>query len=1028
MPSSNSLQPPPHPMSAADTSRSPSPLPAARQPSAHHASASATAPAEQSNTRSSPLQPPSPPSTNTITTSTAQGGVPAFLERRNSDAFKFNVLPAIGPPHAPSSNNRGMPRSPQPTRSSTSAGGIYSDSMPSAHPPPFSHRNGAPSSASSASSIASVHGLPYPQREISPPGPPHNSRSNPSGAPSHLGTGPPQQQQQHGSANASGGPSNFSYRNGAGGGAGATPSSWQESSPYSHAGRRDLDSADQYQSSGPNHRAPISSFTVQQDPDREHNSRYPGSHQHGSAAHNRQGSEDPGDISSASNNNNNNNQVGNSSIQAHGPDDGGSSGQTRGSGGASALQNAANEAADPSKAGASQTDRKVSCLECRASKVSLRSTEASNIVIENAKFQKLEKSLENVTRAFNDFRKLQDPVSKTGEGSKHLGPHEADEPVKKKARRATATGAGEHAAPDPTVQQPHVGNVSLDSHPHAMQQDGLRGSVSMGGVGPPGQMPEHRRDSDDPHRPVISRDSSGRGGGENWHPYGPGGGRMPASGLTAFPLAADSRCRDVTIGSHLPLPDGDLSFDPIGRNVVTLREARESFDTFMHLQNQYFPSLDPALHTFEFVRDRSPFLLSTVCAIAARFTEAPNSGIASRLQQYLASVLIPDIWLKGLRSVEIVQGFTLLATFHELAVSAADDRTWQYLSLAFGQAIQLGLNRRPKLPESATMLDQRMARNGERCWLVLFLVEVITAQQMGRRSMFTIDRFIGSSDNWHLHMAALPADRNIIALVQLRRTQIRLHDLFESTIADPASGEPALTAYRFDIFNLDTWKHIWYDSISWAPHEQGISREILFAYLSSTLMQYVLTLRACPDGETAASILRQASRTAVDALNVLILFDWPDLVFAVNQNVVLSSYCAILALRMTTHQKRWRGTGAIDPLYIYDLVDKLITSLSRHGGTLRRSATAMSYASYLGAVLDHFQEDYEVKMSKSSTPYAPLKRRHVGEMNVREFEAAPSGVTAIPKHPHTGVPALLPPPRSSLFSDMTFFDTFFEDL
>ncbi|KAL9934616.1 hypothetical protein V8E36_006391 [Tilletia maclaganii] len=1061
--------------------RAPSPLSSLAPPPKHSSFYS------HSNDRASPYH----PGPTGAQTPSFGSGLPSFIERRSSDAFKYNVLPALGLSGPPPSMSRGMPVSPREGRISASAVGPSSSNPQDHHAHHYPSRSGPASVSSRASSIASAaHGGPGGQyRDVSPP-PPHTRDHSKSGPPHHV---PHHIAQHHSSSlppplnsaqsthpglqpgphllnatssavssfespqmhNATPAPA-YTYRNG---GMASRYTHYEGSGPRENAASTSRHR--EAYSPPPAHSTAASSFgpgpkdgpanptghpqTSRLD-DPQQLSREPsapaeeGPEPSDSRANAQAGPSDPPQADD----------------QANGAEASSSNREAAEPSGSSAK---GAEAGDGAK-GANVSDRKVSCLECRSSKVKCTGKTPDNTPCarcqrigrpcifenhrrgrrpDNLKFQKLEKSLETVTRAFADFRKLQDPNAKEGEGStaKEADKQpEGQEPVKKKARRATQAAAAAAAAAGPEEIGPEQGAREPGGKAGHGPSTSRRGSVQLAS-GLPGTrerqtLGESSGRRDDPQARAHAGDAGPRHDGA----YGSAFNQAPAATETftsLVPLEADSRSRLITIGAHVPLPDGDLGCDPIVRNVCSLREARDFYDTFMHMQNQYFPCLDPGLHTFDFLRNRSPFLLCVVCYCSARFTEVGTSATI-RLQQFIDAVLLPEIWQKGLRSVEIVQGLTLLATFHDLPLTAADDRTWLFLSLAFGQAVQLGLNRRIKLADSAPAIEQRIARNGERSWLTLFLVETICATHMGRRSMFTIDRFIGSSDAWHLHPVALPADRNIVAMVQIRRTQLRLQDLFESTIADPAGGEPALSAYRSDIFirtcmgELDTWKSTWYDSVSWAPHEQGVSREILFSYLTTTLMQCILVLRANPDGETATSILRQASRTAVDALNVLILVDWPDLVFAINANVVLGSYCAILALRMTTHPKRWRGAGAIDPQYIYDLVDKLIGSLSRPGGTLRRSATALSYASYLSAILGQYHAQHEAAVSKSSGSNVPAKRRRGSEMNVDEFEAGPAGVTMIPKHPHTGLPTLVAPARPSCFSDMTFFETLFEEL
>ncbi|CAD6885154.1 unnamed protein product [Tilletia controversa] len=999
------------------------------------------------SSRASPYVAPTPPQTSS---SFAQGGVPSFLERGNSDAFKYNVLPALGS-SGPSTSRTG-PNSPRLKRMSSSASSLMPDATGS-----FPGWSGAPSTASSGSSISgALHGPTGPRRGSSPSygggsSKPLGSLSH-SASTGHLQIGassasfntPP----MHGPGGGGGGPSSspafaHTYRNGAS----SVRQGHHDLSMYAPS-RHPESHHDQQPSSS--HLPRVASFSGKPDsgaqPSRRSRDGAPISST--PQTWHSKGSNNPDEPSLV--NHSHENDSANHSQAPQEPD----------------LPNEpsnGDDGNDASQHSVNSSDRKVSCLECRTSKVKCTGKTADNkacarcqricrqcIFAEHRrgrrpdvqKFQKLEKSLESVTKAFDDFRKTQDPESKGEPDSKQGKAPEREEPAKKKQRK------GNNAPPRETSPALAPHEITYVNPEMAVAGSSRRVSLQMPGapVHPAASVLEHSNgfESDPRHGESVGQIPVGEPGSHREPVWYGGNGSVghpmpPGPLLIRPPLAADSRSRAITIGCHVSLPDCDMGCDPIARNVITMREACELFETFMKLQNQYLSTLDFELHTFEFVRDRSPFLLTVICIGAARLTEVGNNA-APRLQHFLDTVLLPAIWQGGLRSVEIVQGLTMLSAFHDVPNTSANDLTWQYITLAYGQAIQLGLNLRPKLSQQAPVIEQRLARNGERAWLMLFLLESLSAQHLGRRSMFNVDRFIGSSDSWHHNVVALPADRNIVALVQLRRTQIRLHDLFESTIADPATGEPALTAYRFDIFirtcmgELDTWKSLWYDSVTWAPHEQGLSREILFAYLAANLNQCVLALRACPGGDTAASILRQASRTAVDALNVLIVFEWPDLVFTVNQNVVIASYCAILALRMTTHEKRWMGAGAIDPLYIFDLVDKLVVSLSQAGTLLRRSGTALTYASYLGAILDHYESQHEAaqyeagRSGGNGTATFVHKRRRAPEMNVHEFEASPVGVIMIPKHPHSGMPALVNPPRASLFSDMTFFDTFFEEL
>lgn len=130
--------------------------------------------------------------------------------------------------------------------------------------------------------------------------------------------------------------------------------------------------------------------------------------------------------------------------------------------------------------------------------------------------------------------------------------------------------------------------------------------------------------------------------------------------------------------------------------------------------------LDPELYTFQYVKERSPFLLTVILAAAAR---AFNPDLHSKLYQSAEAQFV-ESFRRGSKSVEVVQAIVLFTYWKR----SDDSRSWASVGYAIRLCMELGWHRlsardtssSPKLP---TDLESRQTRNIERTWLVLFVYD-----------------------------------------------------------------------------------------------------------------------------------------------------------------------------------------------------------------------------------------------------------------------------------------------------------------
>ncbi|KAH8203002.1 hypothetical protein TruAng_002836 [Truncatella angustata] len=205
-------------------------------------------------------------------------------------------------------------------------------------------------------------------------------------------------------------------------------------------------------------------------------------------------------------------------------------------------------------------------------------------------------------------------------------------------------------------------------------------------------------------------------------------------------------------GPYQPRLDIGEDLDPIELGLVTLAEAEALFSYFYDKLAHTRWGIDPVIHTVNFVRSRSAFLLTSIAAASALFSPSLES-LYKRLsnhRQKLASIIMS----KRYKSVEIVLAFMVNIPWVSAGEHWADDETSTWLSMALTIALDLSLNKiilpasfEPQTPRdgvaTADCLDARKAlsldgfsdldpmslsarrllRRRERTWLSLFVLE-----------------------------------------------------------------------------------------------------------------------------------------------------------------------------------------------------------------------------------------------------------------------------------------------------------------
>lgn len=198
-------------------------------------------------------------------------------------------------------------------------------------------------------------------------------------------------------------------------------------------------------------------------------------------------------------------------------------------------------------------------------------------------------------------------------------------------------------------------------------------------------------------------------------------------------------------------PDASPEHDVISLQIISLEEAQHLFEQyvspprprlrgmlagsftscaqltarFMLLVTNGSMHFDPRLHSLEFVRRSSSFLLAVILAVASTYTRICTSArLHSQLMAH-AERLEAFVHKNNLKSVEIIQALCLLSAWSEVPSVLSQDKAWLYISRAIALSVELRLDTAlPYCVESDPLYETKhdiLIRNAHRTWLLLFI-------------------------------------------------------------------------------------------------------------------------------------------------------------------------------------------------------------------------------------------------------------------------------------------------------------------
>ncbi|CDS01907.1 hypothetical protein [Sporisorium scitamineum] len=309
-------------------------------------------------------------------------------------------------------------------------------------------------------------------------------------------------------------------------------------------------------------------------------------------------------------------------------------------------------------------------------------------------------------------------------------------------------------------------------------------------------------------------------GGNEDSPAGEGGASDAAKRKIPLGVASQNYFRPGPM-TILPLRriiiEREMPPELLTLGIVTSEEVLDLFGIFFRRCTQHVGLLDAEWHTPTFICSRSPFLFTCVCTVAAKFYERRPDLHAKCLA--LTRKVAFDVVNRGFKSIEIVQGFLLMALYAQPAERFEEDKTWMYSGIALRMATDLNLHRKSVAtfnhsphPDDPAVLDrEREILNRERTWYVCFAMDRGLSIQMGKPYTIREDWIVRNCRNWGSRFSR-PWDLAVSATVDLYRISSRQLDfLYSSTSSVSGLNSEIDYSLVLPIFNeqLQEWREEW---------------------------------------------------------------------------------------------------------------------------------------------------------------------------------------------------------------------------
>ncbi|KAJ9092646.1 hypothetical protein QFC21_006710 [Naganishia friedmannii] len=433
-------------------------------------------------------------------------------------------------------------------------------------------------------------------------------------------------------------------------------------------------------------------------------------------------------------------------------------------------------------------------------------------------------------------------------------------------------------------------------------------------------------------------DESGGGGGRRWR---------PREGLR---LAWQGMHRGLVFrmkGISGRLKPEILTF-------ITPDEVHDLFDIFYSRIHPQVPVLSKVLHTPSSVCSRSPFLLTTVCAIASRYYDKKRD-----LYPRLAAVARRLVWemsAKGFKSVEAIQGFLLQACY-TLSPTERWEQDQSYMLLGMAVRMGLDLNLYRKNEHGKVFTDEDRTR----------------AYEMGKPCTAVTDVVIQSAQSpmWYQGPYSQPEDIQLAGYLQLQRIIYRALQIInppsqaQNGLAPSLDYNAVLRIFQEELDGWERWCTAPYDEIT--TPVGGASRgtvEFYYRYNSLLLASFGLenALQRNPIDIPTFFHKVYESAWAISEITIHALAATQEISYFTDSQNVFLSYAMLSLLKLLKPEFR---KYISDPQKILDRVNDVIDVMNEASRDPQHSPGL--YAVLLRSIVNSKREDMKSEPKTDTT-------------------------------------------------------------
>ncbi|KAF3056756.1 Hypothetical protein CFAM422_012787 [Trichoderma lentiforme] len=342
--------------------------------------------------------------------------------------------------------------------------------------------------------------------------------------------------------------------------------------------------------------------------------------------------------------------------------------------------------------------------------------------------------------------------------------------------------------------------------------------------------------------------------------------------------------------------------DPIEMGILNLSIAKSLYENFIIVLNPYISQLDPNLHTFLYVRQKSSFLFTAVLAMSAKTF---NPIMYNALYDH-AQVLYTESFRNGAKSTEIVQAILILTYWKQ----PQDTRAWTSLGYAIRMCMDMGWHKltaySPASRATADETRRREIRNIERTWFVLFVYDRSISLQTGRPWMIERNGFIESIEAWCGDPIADPNDDLLGAFVTLRLMSSSIFSLHapHSRRGERVPLENTEALLSLKKASIERWERHWIQNVEQKQSSEDETHKFLIRFYGThfRLQLFSLPLQDVLSSEFSDSslhldIIWAAFTGAMDMLK-LISRHSGQLYFAQDSIHVMTAYSAAFLVKL----------------------------------------------------------------------------------------------------------------------------------